>query len=300
MATSSWGTSADFDAVLIFSQFEKVYRAVSATAFIGGGKMAQAIISGLVKSGRDTSSLFVADVAENVLQSCGTMLPKENLFSSSKEMLCDFDEGTVVLAIKPQNLADIQDELQLLDSDKHALISILAGIKTQKLEAMVREGVSVIRVMPNTPALVGKGISVLSAGGNANASHLAEAKSILESVGSVIELGEDHMDAVTAVSGSGPAYFFSLIKHLVDAGCDQGLPPDVSMTLALSTAAGASELACQAVREDGQTLSELINAVSSKGGTTEAALKVFVSGEFDKLVLNAVGAAAKRSKELGE
>jgi pyrroline-5-carboxylate reductase len=179
-------------------------------------------------------------------------------------------------------------------ASKQTLISIAAGVRTSTLEGILRKKVAVVRVMPNTPALIGQGMAVVSRGRYAKKSHEQTALKLFRSVGKAIALPENMIDAVTAISGSGPAYVFFLIEALAAAGQKAGLSRAIALTLALETAAGAARMAVLS-KDEPKLLRE---KVTSKGGTTQAALRVLESKGFKKIMAQAVLAAKKRSGQL--
>ena len=211
-----------------------------------------------------------------------------------------YNEGAVessdiiILAVKPQNMSQVILSVRKFISRDKLVISIAAGIKTGFIEKRLLGRVAVIRVMPNMPALVQKGVSAFCAGKHVKYAQKKTARQILSNIGSVVEVKEDQMDAVTAVSGSGPAYFFFLTEKLIDAGIKNGLSETIAVKLAIETAAGAA-----AIMSDVKELpGTLRGKVTSKGGTTEAAFKVFKKEKLGNTLEKGVRAAIKRSKEL--
>jgi len=202
--------------------------------------------------------------------------------------------SVVLLAVKPQQMEEVLREIRPFLSHRPLLVSIAAGIRSGWIERRVGRGVPVVRVMPNTPALVKKGISAIAAGRSAGAKHRLLTGRIFKSVGEVVQVKENWMDAVTAVSGSGPAYFFYLMEQMAAAGVRLGLSSAVARRLALATAQGAAEL----VARSGEDPSVLRRRVTSKGGTTEAAFKLFKRRGLDKILQDGIRAAARRAKEL--
>lgn len=199
----------------------------------------------------------------------------------------------ILLAVKPQQMAGVLEEIRPFLAHRPLLISIAAGIRTGWIERRTGGRSPVVRVMPNTPALVGAGISALAPGRRASAGHVKTAERILGAVGEVVRVPERWMDAVTAVSGSGPAYFFHLMEQMIRAGAELGLTRPVARRLTLATAAGAAALAAQ-----GEDPANLRARVTSKGGTTEAAFRVFGRARLAQGLRAGIRAAAKRSKEL--
>lgn len=201
--------------------------------------------------------------------------------------------SVILLAVKPQQMADVLAEIRPHLAHRPLLISIAAGIRTGWIERRTGGRCPVVRVMPNTPALVGAGISAVASGRRARADHMKQAERILRVVGEVVRVPERWMDAVTAVSGSGPAYFFHLMEQMIRAGTELGLAPAVARRLVLSTAAGAASMAVQ-----GEEPAVLRAKVTSKGGTTEAAFRVFDRARLAQTLRAGIRAAARRSREL--
>ena len=262
--------------------------------FVGSGNMAEALIRGIISAGLYApENVFVSDVrAERLAELADKyeVVPAE----SNPELAAKV--RTVVLSVKPQVMAEALDSIKDAITDEKLVISIAAGIKVEQIAAALGD-VAIVRVMPNTPALIAEGASGLYA--NKKAQPLLEnALSIVSAVGRVAVVEEEELiDAITAVSGSGPAYFFLLMEAMTKAAVDLGLPPDVAASLVLQTARGAGLLAVEA-DENNESPAVLRRKVTSPGGTTEAALKVFAARGFEKLVADALTAARDRSKEL--
>jgi len=197
--------------------------------------------------------------------------------------------------VKPKDFDKVlKDEICCSVSKDKLLISIAAGITTKYIESVVGKDIHVIRVMPNMAALVGEAISSISAGSSVSGEDMKLAKDIFSTIGDVVEVDENLVDSVTAISGSGPAYFFYLIEALIEASKELGLDEEIAKSLVLKTAIGTSKL-LEVLKEEP---SRLRAKVTSKGGTTEAALKVFETKNFKDIVRDAVKQAYKRSKEL--
>lgn len=262
--------------------------------------MAQALIAGLRACGRSADELLVADVSSDARAACAAMLSPASIFPSIQEMLtCPV--AALVLAVKPQDIGGVLEDLARLGPHRRPrlVLSIAAGITIRRIEDALPWSAPVVRAMPNTPALVRRGITVLSPGTHAGPREREVARMIFSAVGRVVELPEEKLDAVTAVSGSGPAYFFLFIDALIEAGVREGLERSVAETLALETASGSVQLAQNRLAGGTSNLQDLIAGVASKGGTTEAALRAFSAAGFGEVVVRAVAAAAERSRELG-
>ena len=204
--------------------------------------------------------------------------------------------GILVLSIKPQNMRDVLNEIKDAVGKNLLIVSIAAGITTKRIQKIL-DSVAVVRVMPNTPALIGQGAAAIYATKKAK-SKLGQVVRIFSAVGLAVMVDNEKLiDAVTAVSGSGPAYFFLLMEEMIKAAQKLGLKKELAEKLVLQTAKGAGLLAVEALK-NGQTPDILRKNVTSPGGTTEAAMKVFSKRNFEKTVQEALTAAAKRSKEL--
>lgn len=261
-------------------------------AFIGGGNMARSLIGGLIARGRAASELIVSDPVASQLGSLrahyGVRIAASNAAAAS-------EADVVVLAVKPQDLRSVVTGMRdTLQTRRPLLISVAAGIRASDIERWAGE-LPVVRCMPNRPALQGCGMTGLFATSGVSEADRKTASDILSAVGATLWLAEEtHMDVVTAVSGSGPAYFFLLIEMLEDAGVALGLPREISRKLAIETAYGSGRMARDAV----ETPATLREQVTSKGGTTEAALKHLESHGIRSLFSEAIAAAARRSAEL--
>ncbi|HDZ91705.1 MAG: pyrroline-5-carboxylate reductase [Deltaproteobacteria bacterium] len=261
--------------------------------FIGAGNMATALIRGLVESGLyQREHLWAADkdkeALEKVRESFGIRCEPSNLKVTR-------EASTLILAVKPQNMREALEEIRGGINYNHLLISIAAGIPLRMIRQVIGREIPLIRVMPNTPALVQKGISALAAGDLATASHMAEAREIFGAVGHTVVVEEVMMDAVTALSGSGPGYVFRMMECMVEAGAGVGLEKETCLSLVVQTFLGAAHLA----RESDEPLSRLREKVTSPGGTTAAGLAVFDNMGLKEMTMKAVDAACRRSVELG-
>lgn len=263
--------------------------------FIGGGNMASSLIGGLIADGWDPRRITVSDrdtqQLEQLRQRFGIITRQDNLDAAT-------GAGIVLLAVKPQIVKDVALELSELLTHQHSLvISIAAGIRTDALRNWIGQHTPIVRSMPNTPALVQSGATALYANAAVTMQQHDVAETILRAVGLTIWLEDESlMDAVTALSGSGPAYFFLFMEALQKAGCALGLPEQAARLLTLQTALGAARMALEST-EDPATLRR---RVTSPGGTTERAIQSFQRHNFDDLVLQALEAAAARSAELAE
>lgn len=206
------------------------------------------------------------------------------------------NSDVIIIAVKPQNFEELFGEICCGMTKDKLLISIAAGISTQYIEKLAKEDVPVVRVMPNMPAIIGEAVSTITAGKFAKKEHMDITQEIFSTIGEVIEIDERLVDAVTAVSGSGPAYFFYLMESLEEAAKELGLSDKAARALVVKTALGSAKL----LDELKESPANLRAKVASKGGTTEAAVKVFDSKNMKTTIKEAVKAACKRSKELSK
>lgn len=263
-------------------------------AFIGGGNMGRSLIGGLIAKGVEPARIVVADPYAPTLESLKTEY-KVQTAASNDEAVRDAD--VVLLAVKPQQLRNVVSAVQEQILRKHPLlISIAAGILATDIQRWAG-GVPVVRCMPNRPALQGCGVTALYANNEVDAAGRKLAEQILAAVGSTLWVErETDLDTVTAISGSGPAYFFLLIEMLEAAGQSMGLTPEVARKLAVETAYGSGFMA----RDSSDSPATLREQVTSKGGTTEAALKHLEANNVRAIFSQAVAAAAQRSAQLAK
>jgi pyrroline-5-carboxylate reductase len=256
--------------------------------FIGGGKMAEAMAKGLLAKG----GVKIA-ISEPVAQRRQYLEDTYKLVTMNDNVRLASEASVIVLAIKPQNVKDFALEARDADFKGKTVISIVAGVSIQTLETVFNGG-RVIRVMPNTPALVQEGVSVVSVREGFPEAQLEEAVKLLSAIGSVVRLPEKYMDAVTALSGSGPGFIAFITGAMAEAGKALGLPEDVALTLAVETLAGTGRLLRTGIKPE-----ELVKMVASPGGTTQAGLKVLEDRGLKKIISDTMSAAALRSAELG-
>ena len=261
-------------------------------AIIGGGKMGSIIAQGLIAQKISSNNdIIVTDIDAARL---------EFLRKSMKLKVSSHNEKTVksadiiILAVKPQNMAQTLKGISSAVDKTQIIVSIAAGITTKFIESHLPQGVRVLRVMPNTPALVGEGAAAVAKGSFAKKSDVKLAHIIFNAVGISVEVEEELIDAVTGLSGSGPAYCFLIIEALIDAGVKMGLPRDLAAKLAMQTMLGAARLCLSSDKSP----AELREMVTSPGGTTVAGLKVLEEGKIRATIIAAVEAATIRSKEL--
>lgn len=259
---------------------------------IGCGKMGQALLGGVLKAGLfQPGDVFVFDAVPEASKSAVETFGVTAVSSNAE--VVDQSE-TVLLCVKPQTFPEML--AQLGETGDRLLISIAAGVRIGTIESATGNCHRVIRVMPNTPSLVGRGAAAFSLGSKATPADGELARGLLSSVGYSCQVPEEQLDAVTAVSGSGPAYVFFMIEAMVKAGVEQGLDGDVARDLAAHTVAGAAEL----LLATGESPTTLRENVTSPNGTTFAALESMRGNDFERIIGEAIKAAKDRSVELGK
>jgi pyrroline-5-carboxylate reductase len=261
-------------------------------AFMGGGNMAEALIKGLIAAGTARhEQILVTDISadrlEHLRQTYGIIVQKSNPEAAR-------EAGIIILSVKPQVIEKVLGELAPIVDDKKLVISIAAGIAIAKMEKVLKDGSRIVRVMPNTPALVLAGAAAIAGGKSTTTDDLGLVQRIFNSVGRSVVVEEKLMDAVTGLSGSGPAYVFMIIDALSDAGVKTGLPRQLALELAAQTVYGAAKM----VLETKEHPVKLRDMVTSPGGTTIEGLHALEKGKLRATIINAVEAATERSKEL--
>jgi pyrroline-5-carboxylate reductase len=261
------------------------------TAVIGAGVMGETLLSGLIRAGRSADQLVVVEKrAERAAE-----LKERYGVDVVADVAAAATAPTVLLVVKPQDMADVLTEIAPALRPGQLLVSLAAGITTRFIESHVPDGVAVVRVMPNTPALVDEGMAAISPGTHCDDAHLAEAEELMASVGRVVRVPEKQQDAVTAISGSGPAYVFFVVEAMIEAGVHLGLPRTTAHELAVQTLFGSALM----LRETGEHPAVLREQVTSPGGTTAAALRELEVHRVRAAFLAALEAARDRSRELG-
>jgi pyrroline-5-carboxylate reductase len=263
-------------------------------AFLGGGNMAEALIKGLIAAGTaDPKQIQVTDLSADrtahLKNTYGITIQKSNADAAR-------EADVIILCVKPQVMERVLAGITPAVDAKKLVISIAAGIAIGRIEKALNEHSRVVRVMPNTPALVLAGAAALAGGKNATSEDLALAQSIFNSVGKAVVVEEKLMDAVTGLSGSGPAYVFMIIDALSDAGVKAGLPRPLALELAAQTVYGSAKMVLETKEHPGK----LRDMVTSPGGTTIEGLHALEKGKLRATLMNAVEAATARSKELGK
>ncbi|MDO7868578.1 pyrroline-5-carboxylate reductase [Nocardioides jiangxiensis] len=260
------------------------------TAFIGVGVMGETILAGLIRAGRPASDFIVGvrrpERGAELAEKYGVTV------LANREAAAQAD--TVVLGTKPQDLAAVLQEIAPAMRAGQLLVSLAAGITTSFIETHVPGGVAVVRVMPNTPALLDQGMHALSAGSRCDEAHLVEAEALLGATGKVVRIAEKLQNAATAVSGSGPAYIFYVVEAMIDAGVMLGLPRPLATELAVQTLYGSATM----LRDLGTHPTILREQVTSPGGTTAAALRYLEDHKVKAAFLSAMEACRDRAQEL--
>lgn len=264
-------------------------------SLIGAGNMGTSLISGLIKNGHPKEKLWASDINEEHLSELKRSF---GIHTTTDNKLAIEQADVVIFAIKPQLFTNVMHQLADSLAKRHPLIiSIAAGIRVNSIEQWLSSNSAIVRAMPNTPALISAGATALYANSHVSQAQHNLAESILRAVGVVVWIeNEEKMDIVTALSGSGPAYFFLIMESLQRAAEELGLPSDTARLLTLQTALGAAKIAI----ESGQSLEELRHQVTSKGGTTEKAISVLEEQDIRGLLKQALEAAKHRSEELAE
>lgn len=259
--------------------------------FIGAGKMAEALIKAVINSKITNENIYASDKSKERLD----YIEKEtkiNVFDDNKKVINNSD--IVFLCVKPQNMDEVLDEIKN-EVNEQLIVSIAAGITLKKLESKLKNK-RIIRVMPNTPCLIGEMAAGFSLGKNCNDNDAKLIEEILNSAGKAFLLKEELLDAVTGLSGSGPAFIAYLLEAMIEGGIKSGLNKDIATELALQTAKGTAKL----LQETGMTTQELIKAVSSPEGTTIAGREILEKSDVKEILIKTIKRASERSKELGK
>ncbi|WP_336367375.1 pyrroline-5-carboxylate reductase [Marinobacter sp. C2H3] len=262
----------------------------STISFIGAGNMASAIIGGMLDKGYKPENLWVSAPEDSHLQA---LRKRYGVSVTTDNRYCAEQADMVILAVKPQVMADVcRDIAPVVQNTRPLMVSIAAGLTTDTLDEWLGGGLPLVRVMPNTPSLVGKGAAGLFANAQVKDKQKAMVQSVFESIGSALWVDDEALlHSVTALSGSGPAYFFLMLEALESAATDAGIEASTARALAIQTMAGAAEMAARSEHDPAQ----LKRNVMSPGGTTEAAIHTFEDGGLRELVNKAYKAAFDRS-----
>lgn len=260
------------------------------TAIIGAGVMGETLLSGLIRAGADPATLLVGEKREvraRELEEKYAVTVVSNVESAEKG-------ETLALVVKPQDMGTVLDEIAPHLRPGQLVVSLAAGITTAFIEARIPDGIAVVRVMPNTPALVDEGMFAISPGSHCDDEHLAVAEELLGATGHVLRIPEHQQDAVTAISGSGPAYIFYVVESMVEAGVHLGLPRATATELVIQTLFGSAKM----LRDTGTHPTVLREQVTSPAGTTAAAIRELEVHKVRAAFLSAMEAARDRSREL--
>jgi len=264
-------------------------------AIVGGGKIGEALLSGLLRgNGEGAAKPDQIVIVEHYPERKAYLTDKYGVQCVDIEAAAKVSQ-TVLIAVKPQDIDAVLDQLAPQVTADHLIVSVCAGITTAKIERSLPAGPAVVRCMPNTPALVDQAMTAISAGTHADAAHLQLAEDLLSAVGKVVRVPESQLDAVTALSGSGPAYFFFLVEAMIDAGILLGLPRALAADLIVQTAVGSAVM----LRDSGEHPVQLREAVTSPAGTTISAIRELEKHGVRAALLAAIEAARDRSVELG-
>jgi pyrroline-5-carboxylate reductase len=261
-------------------------------AIIGAGVMGETLLSGLVRAGFPVADLVVGEKrAERATQL------REKYSVKVVDTLAEVASAdTIALVVKPQDMGEVLGEIGPHVRPGQLVVSLAAGITTDYIERHLPEGVAVVRVMPNTPALVDEGMAAISGGTHCDEEHLVRAEQMLAATGRVVRVPEKQQDAVTAISGSGPAYLFFVVEAMIEAGVHLGLPRSTATELVVQTVVGSAKL----LRETGEHPTVLREQVTSPGGTTAAAIRQLEDHKVRAAFITAMEAARDRSKALAE
>ncbi len=259
-------------------------------AIFGAGVMGETLLSGLLRAGRPADALLITERRPERAAELTEKYGVRVLENAEAAAAAD----TLVLVVKPQDMAALLEEIAPHVAPGNLVVSLAAGITTAFVESRLPEGRSVVRVMPNTPALVDQGMAAVSGGAHCPPEHVAEAQELLAATGKVLEVPEHLQDAVTAISGSGPAYIFYVVEAMIEAGVVLGMPRSTATELVVQTLFGAATM----IKETGQHPTVLREQVTSPGGTTAAALRMLDDHKVRAAFISAMEAAATRSREL--
>jgi pyrroline-5-carboxylate reductase len=263
-------------------------------AILGTGRLGEALLSGLLRSGWAEPGQLRCTVRRE--DRAAALAEAHGVTATTDSAAAAAEADVILIAVKPQTIRELLTEIAPKVHEGQTVISVAAGVTTAAIEGLLPDRTPVVRVMSNTPVQVDEAMSVIAPGRWAAEAHLAEAEEILRHVGRVVRLGEEHLDAVTALSGSGPAYFFLLAEAMIDAGILLGLSRDIATDLIIQTMVGSAKM----LRDTGRHPVELREAVTSPGGTTIAAIRVLEEERVRAAFLNAIEAARDRSVELAE
>jgi pyrroline-5-carboxylate reductase len=269
-----------------------VAESASLLAILGAGVMGETVLSGLLRAGWTPDQIIATDRRPQRQQELQEKYKITMLDNAEAAAGAD----TVILVVKPQDMNDLLTEISPAIRPGTLVVSLAAGVDTEAIESQLAEGTPVVRVMPNTPAQVDEGMAAISPGAHATQDHLDRVTAILSATGRVLTVPERYQDAVTAISGSGPAYLFFVVEAMIEAGVHLGLPRDTATALVVQTMLGSAKL----LRETGEHPTVLRERVTSPGGTTAAAIRQLENHRVRAAFITAMEAARDRSRELAE
>jgi pyrroline-5-carboxylate reductase len=259
--------------------------------FLGGGAMGEALITGLLRTGViEPSELYISDISEQRLEQ---LRGKLGINTTTDNLAIVSQADIVIIAVKPHIAASVLKEISASARPGQTFISIAAGVPISLIESYL-DAVPVVRVMPNTPCLVGEGASAVSAGKHAGEENIKIAMAIFNSAGKAVEVPESLLDCVTGLSGSGPAYMYLVLEGLIDGAVRLGLPGDIARALAAQTMLGSAKMVLETMEHP----AKLKNMVTTPGGTTAAGLFALEDGALRAVLMKAVAAATQRSREM--
>ena len=259
-------------------------------AILGAGVMGETVVSGLVRAGRAPEQLLMSERRSARAEELHERYGVEVVSNVEAAKRAD----TLMLVVKPQDMPDLLDEIGPVVRPGQLVVSLAAGTTTATIEAKLPAGVAVVRVMANTPALVDEGMAAISRGSHCDEAHLLEAEDLMRATGRVIRVPEKQQDAVTAISGSGPAYLFFVVEAMIEAGVHLGLPRSTATELVVQTVVGSAKL----LRETGEHPTVLRERVTSPGGTTAAAIRQLEDHKVRAAFMTALESARDRSRAL--
>src|SRR5680860_127747 len=259
-------------------------------AILGAGVMGETLVSGLIRAGRRVDDLLLVERRRDRAVELRERYGVETVTNIEAAQKAE----TLALVVKPQDMSDLLSEIAPHVRPGQLIVSLAAGITTAFIESHLPEGVAVVRVMPNTAALVDEGMSAISRGSHCDEEHLLEAESLMASTGHVLRVPEQQQDAVTAISGSGPAYIFFVVESMIEAGVHLGLPRGTATELVIQTVVGSAKL----LRETGEHPTVLRERVTSPGGTTAAAIRQLENHKVRAAFITAIEAARDRAVAL--
>ncbi|MGI8433878.1 MAG: pyrroline-5-carboxylate reductase [Nocardioidaceae bacterium] len=259
-------------------------------AILGAGVMGETLLSGLLRAGRQPAELLISDRRGERTAELRERYGVDVVGNVDAAAKAD----TLVLVVKPQDMPDLLDEIAAVVTARQLVISLAAGITTTSIESRLSDGVPVVRVMPNTPALVDEGMAAISRGAHCDESHLVVAEDLMRATGRVLRVPERQQDAVTAISGSGPAYLFFVVEAMIEAGVHLGLPRSTATELVVQTMVGSAKL----LRDTGEHPTVLRERVTSPGGTTAAAIRKLEDHKVRAAFMTALESARDRSRAL--